>query len=210
MARNLNPKCKQCRREGEKLFLKGERCFSPKCAMIKRNYPPGVHGAAKGRSRISDYGRQLREKQKAKRIYGILERQFRKYFQEAFKKKGDTAEKLIQILELRLDNVIYKLGFAHSRAQARQLVTHNFFQVNGKKVNIPSYSVRPLDIITFNPAKLKSSLLNNLSQKLVKQELPQWLFLDAKKLEAKVTGRPQAGDLKQSINAKLIVEYYSR
>ena len=152
MSKDLDHKCKQCRREGVKLFLKGEKCYGPKCPIVRRNYPPGIHGAKKTRQRLTEYGHQLREKQKAKKIYGILERPFRNYYQKAIKQKGDTNEILGQLLEMRLDNVIYRLGLAKSRKAARQLVSHGFFLVNGKKVNIPSYQVKIKDEITIKPS----------------------------------------------------------
>jgi len=209
MAINLGPQCKQCRREGKKLFLKGERCFTPKCAMVKRNYPPGVHGV-RGKSRLTEYGLQLREKQKAKRIYGILERQFRNYYRKAIKKKGDTGEILFQFLELRLDNIIYRLGFARSRKLARQLVSHGHFLVNGKKVNIPSYELKPGDTINIRESSLKLFPFRNLSEELKKQEIPSWLSLDLKTLQGKILNKPTKEDLGEIFDVKLIVEYYSR
>jgi len=209
MARNLDPKCKQCRREGEKLFLKGDRCFSVKCAMVKRNYPPGIHGAL-GKSRLTEYGKQLREKQKAKRIYQLLEQQFKNYFAKAMNKKGNTEENLWQYLELRLDNVIFRLGLASSRAQARQMVNHNFFKVNDKKVNVPSFQVKTGDVITVSATKDGGKLFENIVEKLKKKEVPAWLSLDAAKKEARMTGMPTVEDLQQSVDMKLIVEYYSR
>ena len=163
MARNLNPKCRQCRRIGEKLFLKGDRCVSTKCALIKKNYPPGIHGAKQTRAKSSEYGKQLREKQKAKRIYGILEKQFRNYFKKAANKKKETGEILLKILEMRLDNVIYRVGLAKSRNKARQLVSHGHFLINNKKVNIPSYEVNIKDVIKI---KQKSEKLGEESKKL--------------------------------------------
>ncbi|PIP17691.1 MAG: 30S ribosomal protein S4 [Parcubacteria group bacterium CG23_combo_of_CG06-09_8_20_14_all_35_9] len=209
MARKLSPKCKRCRREGEKLFLKGARCVSSKCAIVKRKYPPGVHGV-KGTGRITGYGIQLREKQKAKKIYGLLEKQFANYFKRAAGLRGDTGESLLQLLELRLDNTVYRLGLASSRDEARQLVSHGHFLVNNKKVNIPSYKVKPGDIIkvrekSFNSPRFKDLLIN-----LDKHETPPWLSLEVKKLEGKILGKPQRKNLGEIINTKLIVEYYSR
>ena len=209
MAKNLDPKCKQCRREGEKLFLKGDRCFSSKCAMVKRNYPPGAHGA-KGRGRLTSYGQQLREKQKAKRLYGVLEKQFRNYFKKAVKKTGDTGEILSQSLELRFDNIVYRLGFAKSRRQARQLINHGHFLVNDKKINIPSYQVESNDVISIRPRSLETSSFKNLAKNLEKYEVSDWLILDIKELKGRVATIPKDKALDQGINMKLIVEYYSR
>jgi len=209
MAKNLDPKCKQCRREGEKLFLKGDRCNSPKCAMVKRNYPPGAHGG-KGPSRLTNYGQQLREKQKAKRIYGLLEKQFKNYFKKAVNKKGDTGEILSQLLELRLDNVVFRLGFAKSRRAARQLVNHGHFLINDKKNNIPSYQVDINDVISIREKSLETSSFKGLSKGLEKYEAPSWLVLDPKELKGRILSMPGDNDLVQGINMKLIVEYYSR
>ncbi|MBU0649187.1 30S ribosomal protein S4 [Patescibacteria group bacterium] len=209
MSKYIGSKCKLCRREGEKLFLKGERCFSAKCAIVKRNFPPGMHGA-KRKARLTGYGIQLREKQKAKRLYGLLERQFRKYFETARKKKGSTSEVLVKLLEMRFDNVIYRLGFATSRSKARQMIGHGLFTINGRKVNIPSYNVRPNDIIKIKENKAGKKIFENLKDKLKKHETPSWLLLDAKKLEAKVLSGPAGDELKQIFDSKLIVEFYSR
>jgi len=205
----LNAKCKQCRREGEKLFLRGDRCSSAKCAIIRRNYAPGVHGQKMTR-RMTGYGVQLREKQKAKRLYGVLETQFRNYFQKAKKTKGDTSENLVKNLETRLDNVIYRLGYARSRSMARQMVSHGMFTVNDKKVNIPSFSVRPNDIIKIKENKASKKVFENLKDKLKKHETPSWLSIDASKLEGKVLSTPEGDELKQIFDPKLIVEFYSR
>jgi len=209
MAKNLNPKCKQCRREGEKLFLKGERCNSAKCAIIRRNYPPGTQGQ-KGMRRLTGYGTQLREKQKAKRLYGLMETQFRNYFESSKKAQGDTSELMVRHLETRLDNVIFKLGFARSRSQARQMVNHNLFTVNDKKVNIPSYSTRPGDIIKIKANKTDKKIFENLKNNLKKHETPSWLLIDTDKLEGKVLSYPEGEELKQPFDPKLIVEFYSR
>ena len=206
MGRNLDPKCKQCRREREKLFLKGDRCFSAKCAMVKRNYPPGLHGVT-GRVHLTEYGKQLREKQKTKRIYQLLEKQFRNYFKNAVAKKGNTEEVLLQLLELRLDNVIYRLGWASSRVQARQLVSHNFFEVNNKKVNIPSFQLKVGDVISFKESKEGSKVFENVDNK---KDLPSCLSFDANDKLARITSLPKIEDLQQTIDMKLIVEYYSR
>ncbi len=209
MGRDLSPKCKQCRREGEKLFLKGERCSSPKCAMVKRNYPPGVHGV-KRPGRLTSYGQQLRAKQKAKRIYGLLETQFKNYFKKAMYKKGDTGETFLQLLELRLDNIVYRLGLARSRKQARQLVGHGHFLVNDKKVNIPSYQLKVNDVISIREKSRESADFTNLAKKLEKHKISDWLVLDMKELKGKVVSIPSLDEVKQTINIKLIVEYYSR
>jgi small subunit ribosomal protein S4 len=209
MARNLNARCAQCRREGEKLFLKGDRCNTTKCAIIRRGYPPGVHGP-KGKARLTGYGTQLREKQKAKRIYGILERQFNNYFKKAIKKKGDTSEFLLQLLEMRLDNVIYRLGLGKSRQQARQLVSHSLFVVNGKKVDIPSFQAKVGDIISIKPNAVKKKVFENLPQTIAKYEPPTWLSLDVAKLEGKVVRKPTKDDVKTPFDLKMIIEFYSR
>ena len=209
MARNLKSRCAQCRREGEKLFLKGERCYLTKCAITRRGYPPGMHGP-KGKMRLTGYGTQLREKQKAKRIYGILETQFRNYFEKASKKTGDTSEFLLQLLEMRFDNVIYRLGFAKSRQQARQVVGHGLLFVNGKKVNISSFQVKVGDLISIKPTAALKKIFQNLPQTLVKQEVPTWLALDAVKLEGKVVRKPTKDDLKTQFDLKMIIEFYSR
>jgi len=210
MAKILGAKCRICRREGEKLFLKGERCNSAKCPIIRRNYPPGMHGMKSATRRLTGYGTQLREKQKAKRLYGLMETQFRNYFEKAKKEKGDTSENMVRHLEMRLDNVIYRLGFARSRSMARQMVSHGLFTVNDKKVNIPSYSVKPNDIIKINGTKSEKKIFESLKDKLKKQETPSWLMIDAAKLEGKVLSAPQGDELKQIFDPKLIVEFYSR
>ncbi len=209
MAKNTNPKCKQCRRIGEKLFLKGDRCNSPSCAMIKRNFPPGFHGP-KGKRRQSDYGLQLAEKQKAKKTYGILEKQFRITFDKADKHKGDTGENLMKLLETRLDNIVYRFGFAPSRGQARQLVNHGHFSVNDKKVDIPSYQIKPGDVVKVKNKDKKIKIFRELSAKLEKYNAPGWMYLDAKDLSGKILHLPTAKDISTNINAQIIVEYYSR
>jgi len=177
--------------------------------MIKRNYPPGLHGS-KRQSRPTEYGQQLREKQKAKKIYGVLEKQFRNYYQKAIKQKGDTGEILQQLLELRLDNVIYRLGFAKSRTQARQMVSHNFFLINGKKVNIPSCQLKPKDEITIKPEKAKAKIFTESNKQTEKQEVPNWINLDLKTKKAKILNIPKQDELDQTFNPRLIVEFYSR
>lgn len=213
MARYTGPVCKLCRREGEKLFLKGERCLSPKCPFEReRGYPPGEHGrlARFRRRRPSDYSRQLRAKQKVRRVYGVLERQFRRYFREAERRAGLTGENLLVLLESRLDNVVYRLGFADSRAQARQLVQHGHFVVNGRRTNIPSYVVRPQDAITVRDGSRKRTYFKERAKRLDEGAVPNWLSLDAKTMAARVLNAPAREDIGTALNEQLIVEYYSR
>ena len=209
MARNLDPKCKQCRREGKKLFLKGEKCLSSKCPLIKRNYPPGLHGV-KGKPRLTTYGIQLREKQQAKRMYGLLEKQFRKYYEMAIKKKGETGDNLLRLLELRFDNVVYKLGLVKSRNLARQLISHSHFIINNKKVNIPSYQVKIGDVIKLKEKSLKNSVFEEKVKNLKIEEMPDWLSWDTENLAAKVVKDPVDDKLRNIINTKIIIEFYSR
>ena len=209
MARNLDPKCRQCRREGEKLFLKAEKCFTDKCSVERRAYAPGQHGQKSGQ-RLSGYGTQLREKQKVRRIYGILERQFRKTFATAEGRKGQTGENLLQLLEGRLDTVAYRMGFGGSRAESRQVVRHNGVLVNGRRVNIPSYNVRPGDVV-----QLSDSARAQLRTKaaLVAAEsrgYPEWIEVDAKAAKGTFKAYPQRTELPATINEGLIVELYSR
>ena len=206
MARYTEANCRLCRREGQKLFLKGERCYSPKCAIERRNYAPGQHGQS--RKKMSDYGTQLREKQKTKRFYGMQETQFRNLFDKASRKKGITGENLLILLESRLDNVVFRLGFASSRKEARQLVTHNHFTVNGKKVNIPSYEVKAGDVI-----KVKEKSTNSPKFKEVKEmsiTVPSWLTVDVEKLEGKVVRLPTRSEIDTPVAEHLIVELYSK
>jgi small subunit ribosomal protein S4 len=209
MARNLDPKCKQCRREGVKLFLKGERCFTPKCPIVKRNYPPGQHGL-KGKTRISGYGLQLREKQKVKRIYRILEAQLRRYFQLASKKRGNTAELLLQLLEMRVDNVLYRCGFAFSRDHARQTVSHGHVTINGKRVNLPSYQLRVGDTVAIHVKRSDAKEYELIKKSEEKKQLPIWLSVDTQNLSGTVTSLPSLDEIQQGIQTQLIVEYYSR
>ena len=209
MARNLDPKCRQCRREGEKLFLKAEKCFTEKCAIEKRNYPPGQHGQRRS-SRLSDYGVQLREKQKLRRIYGVLEKQFRSYYAEADRKKGSTGENLLQMLESRLDNVTYKMGLGGSRSEARQIVRHNSILVNGKRVNIPSYQVQPGDNITVSDKSKDQLRIKSALEAADERGLPEWLEVDVKKLTGTFKNRPERDDLPSTINESLVVELYSK
>jgi small subunit ribosomal protein S4 len=208
VARNLDAKCRQCRREGEKLFLKGEKCFTDKCAIERRNYPPGMHGQRS--SRLSGYGVQLREKQKVRRIYGLLERQFRKTYHAAEQSKGITGESLLQLLESRLDTVTYRMGFGSSRSEARQIVRHNGITVNGKRVNIPSFQCRPGDVIEV-AAKAKQQLrIKGAAEAAEGRGFPEWLEVDAKALKGKFKARPQRSELPSTINESLVVELYSK
>ena len=209
MARNLDPKCRQCRREGEKLFLKAEKCFTEKCAIEKRNYPPGQHGQRRS-SRLSDYGVQLREKQKLRRIYGVLEKQFRSYYAEADRKKGITGENLLQMLESRLDNVAYKMGLGGSRTEARQIVRHNSILVNGKRVNIPSYQVQPGDSISVADQSKDQLRIKSALEAADERGLPEWLEVDVKKLTGIFKNSPERDDLPSTINESLVVELYSK
>ena len=210
MAKNLDSKCKLCRRAGEKLFLKGDRCFGTKCAMTRRPYAPGVHGQNARRS-SSEFGRQLAMKQKIKRIYGVLERQFRNHFEDAAALSGITGDNLLSRLERRLDNVVYRLGFAASRAQARQLVGHKMFEVNGKRQNIPSAEVKVGDVIKIKITKQQKNYWKNLQEVLNnKQDVPHWLHLDAAKGEAKVIAMPVREDVGVSVDPQMVVEYYSK
>lgn len=209
MARNLDPKCKQCRREGEKLFLKGEKCFTDKCGIEKRSYPPGQHGQRRG-GRLSDYGVQLREKQKLRKIYGILEKQFRSYYAEADRLKGVTGENLLQLLESRLDNVVYRMGIGVSRSESRQLVRHNSITVNGNRVNIPSYQVKPGDQVAVAEASKNQLRIKAATEAADERGFPEWVEVDVKKLTGTFKNKPQRDDLPPTINESLIVELYSK
>lgn len=208
MARYTGAVCRLCRREGQKLFLKGQRCYSDKCSINKRAYAPGQHG--QGRKKLSEYGLQLREKQKAKRFYGVLESQFAHYFELASKKKGITGDNLLQILESRLDNVIYRLGFGLSRAEARQLVLHGHFLVNGKKVDIPSYLVKEGDVITLKDKSRSLPKIKAVLEATEGKNIPKWLELDADRTQAKVVTLAQRDDIDLDIEEHLIVELYSK
>ena len=208
MARYRGSVCRLCRREGIKLYLKGSRCETEKCAIEKRAYPPGQHGQE--RSKFSEYGVQLREKQKVKRIYGVLEKPFRNYFFAADKKKGVTGENLLQNLELRFDNVIYRMGLAPSRNAARQLVRHKHFTVNGKKMDVPSYILMQGDIITPNPSKSKKKPVNDAIANIKNKTLPEWLAFDTDSKQGIIQGMPTREDVKLPIEEQLIVELYSR
>ena len=209
MGRNIDSKCSQCRRSGEKLFLKGDRCSTPKCAMIKRNYAPGFHGP-KGRKRSSDYGTQLAEKQKAKKFYGLMEKQFRLTFEKASKKTGDAGKNFLRALEMRLDNVVYRLGWAPSRASARQLVNHGHFTVDGRKADIPSFSVKVGQVIKVKKTSEKNAYFKKATENLKKADRPSWLDFDVKELSAKILHEPKDTDLPQNLNVQVIIEYYSK
>jgi small subunit ribosomal protein S4 len=206
MSRYTDANCKLCRREGQKLFLKGERCYSAKCALEKRNYAPGQHGQA--RKKQSDYGNQLREKQKAKRFYGVQETQFRNMFDKAAKKSGKTGENLLIMLETRLDNVVFRLGFAASRKEARQLVTHGHFTINGKKANIPSMEVKAGDVIAVKSRSQQSPKFKEIRDMQI--TVPQWMDVDVNKLEGKILALPTREQIDTPIAEHLIVELYSK
>lgn len=208
MARYTGAVCRLCRREGTKLFLKGERCYTGKCGIERRQYAPGQHG--QGRKKLSEYGLQLREKQKARRYYGVLESQFHKYFEMANKKAGVTGDNLLAILESRLDNVVYRLGFGTSRPEARQLVLHGHFTVNGKKVNIPSYLVKVGDVITIKESSRNSSKIKDVLDITASRTVPKWLDLDKNTLTAKVVSEAVREDIDLPIEEHLIVELYSK
>ena len=208
MARNLDAKCRQCRREGEKLFLKAEKCFTDKCAIERRDYPPGQHGQKN--SRLSGYGVQLREKQKVRRIFGLLERQFRRTYQEASRSRAVTGEALLQLLEGRLDSVAYRMGFGGSRTEARQIVRHNGILVNGKRVNIPSFQCRPGDVIEVAQAAKEQLRIKAAAEAAESRGFPEWIEVDSKALKGTYKARPQRSELPSTINESLIVELYSK
>ena len=208
MSRYKDEQCRICRREGQKLFLKGSRCYSDKCSVTRRNYAPGEHG--QGRKKLSEYGTQLREKQKTKSFYGVGEKQFRKYFEMAENKKGITGENLLQILESRLDNVVYRAGFGVSRAQARQLVNHGHFDVNGVKTDIPSYLVKPGDVISVREIKKDSKIIKENAEVNASKPIPEWLEKNNEKLEAKVIRLASREDVDLPVEEHLIVELYSK
>lgn len=212
MARHTDPVCRLCRREGEKLFLKGSRCLTPKCAIERRPYPPGEHGrdAQFRRGRASDFLMQLREKQKARRIYGVYERQFSRYFRKAIRQVGLTGANLLVLLESRLDNVIYRLGIASSRPQARQLVSHGHIMLNGRKTDVPSALVKPGDVVSVRPQSMSRTYFKELRQEIDDRQVPDWLSLDVRALSATVKSLPAREDIDLTINEQLVVEYYSR
>lgn len=205
----MDPVCKKCRRAGQKLFLKGERCFTPKCAMVKKPYPPGVHGKKRKRA-PSEYGAQLAEKQKLRRVYNVSERQLKKYFKEAVRAKGVVTEILLNKLETRIDNLIFRSGFASSRAKARQIVSHGHILLNNKKINIPSIGAKKGDIIKIKKSSFKKSLFKNLETRLKKYKTPSWLSLDKKELKTTVLSLPSREDIEVPVDLSMIVEYYSR
>lgn len=208
MGRHTEAVCRLCRRENDKLYLKGDRCYSDKCAIVRRAYPPGQHG--RGRQKFSEYGLQLREKQKARRIYGVMEKQFRRYFKEADRRKGVTGETLLQLLESRLDNVVYRLGFARSRAEARQLINHGHFQVNGRKVDIPSYLTKVGEVIAVRENRKNKPVFKVIAEDSVQQNVVDWLEVDHEKLEGRVMRIPQREEIDVPVTEHLIVELYSR
>ncbi len=217
MAKNIGPVCKLCRREGEKLYLKGERCFTPKCSFEKRNFAPGQHGKNAGRGgkgmgtgRESDFARQLRAKQKARRIYGVLERQFRRYYESALGHRGLTGLNLLHILESRLDNIVFKLGFATSRAQARALVSHGHFTVNGRRADVPSMLLQEGDEVSVRENSSKLTYFKDMGAVAEKRNSPSWLNRDVKKMSGAVVRLPERAEIEGTLNEQLIVEYYSR
>jgi small subunit ribosomal protein S4 len=208
VARYTGAVCRLCRREGLKLFLKGERCYTDKCAIERRNYPPGEHGQA--RPKFSEYSVQLREKQKLRRMYGVLEGQFRRYFEMADRAKGVTGEMLLQLLERRLDNIVYRVGFATSRSEARQLVRHGHFRVNGKKVNVPSYLVRAGDTVSVRERSQKVARIQGALELAQRRGVPDWLEVTPESFAGRVKALPARSDLTMPINEKLVVELYSK
>ncbi|MDA8329401.1 MAG: 30S ribosomal protein S4 [Betaproteobacteria bacterium] len=209
MARNLDPKCRQCRREGEKLFLKGEKCFTEKCSVERRAYPPGQHGQKKN-NRLSDYGVQLREKQKLRRTYGVLEHQFRGIYKEADRKRGVTGENLLQLLESRLDTVAYRMGFGASRAESRQVVRHNSILVNGKRVNIPSYLVKPGDVVEVREQSRAQLRIKGALQAAAQRGFPEWIEVNTIEMKGTFKAVPIRSELPATINEHLVVELYSK
>ena len=208
MARYTGPVCRLCRREGAKLYLKGDRCYSDSCSFTKRSYAPGQHGQA--RKKVSEYGLQLREKQRARRVYGVLEGQFRTYFDKADRQKGITGENLLVLLERRLDNVVYRLGFAASRTQARQLVRHRHFTVKGKRVDIPSYQIKPGDVIQVKETSKQSPLIKEIAEAVTTKTTPAWLEVQAEEMIGKIVRYPNRDEIDTPIQEHLIVELYSR
>lgn len=208
MARYTGAVCRLCRREGQKLYLKGDRCYTEKCAISKRAYAPGQHG--QGRKKVSEYGLQLRAKQATRRYYGVLENQFRHYYDLASKREGKVGEQLLVVLETRLDNIVYRLGFASSRPEARQLVVHNHFSVNGRKVNIPSYLVKPGDVISINEKSRQSEKIKAVLEANASRPVPKWLDVNRDKLEGKVINYPAREDIDLPVEETLIVELYSK
>ena len=210
MARSIDAKCRKCRRAGEKLFLKGERCFTPKCAIIRRASVPGVHGKKSARN-LSEYGTQLAAKQKIKRMYGVFERQFRNHFEEVRNKPGLTGDLLLTRLEMRLDNVVFRMGFASSRSQARQIVNHGMILVNGKKSTIPSSEIKIGQVVSIKEAKKENNYFKNIYQTIKnKSDFPAWIIFDEKKIEGKIISIPSIAEIGVNVDAQVVVEYYSR
>ncbi|MBI2645326.1 30S ribosomal protein S4 [Candidatus Uhrbacteria bacterium] len=210
MAKAIGPKCRMCRRAGTKLFLKGDRCFTTKCEIVKRNYPPGVHGAKVAKPRLTPFGIQLKEKQKARIFYRISEKQLQGYYVKAGRKKGNTADIMLQLLEMRLDNAVYRLGWARSHDEARQFVSHGFVYVNGKKVTIPSYQVRVGEVLTLKPGSQDRQPFQTLLSRLEKHTLPAWLYGEHGKFETKIAATPKPEDTQTVFDMRLIIEFYSR
>lgn len=210
MARYRDSVCRLCRREELKLYLKGDRCYSDKCSLERRNYPPGQHVHIHRRVKRSDYGVQLREKQKVKRIYGLMERQFRNYFKKAERQKGITGTNLLILIERRIDNMVFRLGFANSRSESRQLIKHGHFQVNKKRVDIPSYLVKPGDVIELRERSRKNSKINEAMESVVRRGVPGWLQLEKDHFQGRVLALPTREDLTMPIQEQLIVELYSK
>jgi small subunit ribosomal protein S4 len=212
MAKYRGPVCKLCRREGEKLFLKGTRCYTPKCAIERRSYPPGMHGkgAQFRRKRESDYNRQMRAKQKARRMYGMLERQFQRYYEVSLRRRGLTGLNLLQILESRLDNVIFRLGYGSDRAEARLLVTHGHFSVNGRRTDVPSMLLQPGDVVTVRDGSRTRTYFKDLPALAEERNVPAWLSRDLKTLSGTVVRLPERAEIDSNLQEQLIVEYYSR
>lgn len=208
MARYLEANCRLCRREGKKLFLKGDRCYTDKCSVERRSYPPGQHGQNK--TKISNYGLQLREKQKVKRIYGLLEKQFRLNYYRADRMKGIVGENMLALLERRLDNVVYRLGFANSRKQARQLVLHRHFLLNGRKVNIPSIVVKPNDVISVAEGSKENPVIKEALEAVIRRVIPTWLELDRENMKGMIKAMPSRAEIEYPIQEQLIVELYSK
>ncbi len=208
MARYTGPLCRLCRREGMKLFIKGTRCYTEKCAFERRKYAPGQHGQNKGK--LSDYGLQLREKQKVKRMYGVMEKQFKNYFEKATRMKGVTGENLLKLLERRLDNVVYRMGFAQNRRQARQLVRHGLFTINGRKVDIPSYIVRPGDVIELNQAGKELELIKESLALAEQRGFPAWVEVNIQEMKGKFVRIPERDEMQLPVQEQLVVEFYSK
>ncbi len=208
MGRYTGAVCRLCRREKDKLYLKGDRCYTDKCGVVRHGYAPGEHGQA--RQKFSEYGQQLREKQKARRIYGVMERQFRRYFKEADRRKGVTGELLLQLLESRLDNIVFRLGLARSRNEARQLINHGHFEVNGRKVDVPSYLVKPDDLVSVRENRKNKTVFKDITETREQMESLDWLDIDHEKLQGRVLRIPQRDEIDVPVTEHLIVELYSR